>query len=156
MLPPPDAGSPPPIRAYRLEWWLRILLIVVGTVPVALLITAACLPPSPAGLGTHQQLGLPACSLRQLAGIRCPSCGMTTSWAHLTRGHVLQAFACNSGGTLLGIASAIGGPWALLSGLRGRWLGGMPNEWWFAGISVAIMVVTLADWGVRLYMEYGR
>jgi hypothetical protein len=133
-----------------------VLLVVVGAVPTGLLIVAACLPPSPNGLGTHQQLGLPPCSLRVLAGIRCPSCGMTTSWAHMTRGHVLQSFASNSGGALLALATAIGGPWALISGLRGRWLGGTPNEWTFAGISLAIMAVTLTDWGVRLYLEHGR
>ena len=156
MLPPPEAGPALPIRAYRLGWWLRSMLVVIGLVPLSLLVTAACLPPSPRGLGTHQQLGLPPCSLRVLAGIRCPSCGMTTSWSHMMRGHVLQSFACNSGGALLALATLVGGPWALISGLRGRWLGGTPNEWWFAGISVAIMAVTLTDWGIRLYMEHGR
>lgn len=156
MLPPPEAGSPLPIRAERLGWMLRIVLLTVGTVLITLLATAASLSPDKNGLGTHHQLGLPACSLRQLARIRCPSCGMTTSWAHMMRGHVLQSFACNSGGALLAIASAVGGPWLLLSGLRGRWLGGMPNEWWFAGMSVIVLVVTLTDWGVRLYVEHGK
>lgn len=156
MLPPPEAGPALPIRACRLSWWLRGMLVVMGVVPLGLLVTAACLEPDQRGLGTHQRLGLPPCSLRVLAGIRCPSCGMTTSWSHMMHGHVLQSFACNSGGALLALATLVGGPWALASGLRGRWLGGTPNEWWFAGISVAIMVVTLTDWGIRLYMEHGR
>jgi len=156
MLPPPEAGPQLPIRAERLNVWLRIVMVVVGSVLIGLLATAASLSPDPNGLGTHHQLGLPMCSLRQLAGIRCPSCGMTTSWAHLTHGNVLMSFASNSGGALLAIASAIGGPWLVISGLRGRWLGGMPNEWWFAGASIVILVVTLADWGVRLYIAQGR
>jgi hypothetical protein len=156
MLAPPEAGSALPFRAPRLGWWLRILLVVIGLVPVSLLVTAGCLNPESKGLGTHQQLGLPPCSLRVLAGIRCPSCGMTTSWSHMMRGHVLQSFASNSGGALLALATLVGGPWALFSGLRGRWLGGMPNEWWFAGISVGIMAVTLTDWGIRLYLDHGR
>jgi hypothetical protein len=156
MLPPLEAGSAPAVCAPRLDWRLRILLVALGAMPLGLLVTAACLPPSPKGLGTHQQLGLPQCSMRAIAGIRCPSCGMTTSWSHMGRGHLLQSFACNSGGALLALATLIGGPWALVSGLRGRWLGGVPNEWWFAGISLAIMAVTLTDWGIRLYMEHSR
>jgi hypothetical protein len=131
------------------------MLIVGGLIPVGLLLTAAWLRPNAAGLGTHQQLGLPPCTMRVVAGIRCPSCGMTTSWSHMMRGQVLQSFAANSGGALLALAAAVGGPWAMVSGVRGRWWGGMPNEWMFAGISVAIMVVTLIDWGVRLYLEQG-
>ena len=130
--------------------------MAAGGLAIALLVTAACLPPSPNGFGTHQQLGLPPCSLIALIGIRCPSCGMTTSWAHMLRGHVWQSFASNSGGALLALAACMGGPWALLSGLRGRWLGGIPNEWTFAGLSLAIMAITLLDWSVRLYIEHGR
>jgi hypothetical protein len=77
---------------------------------------------------------------------------MTTSWSHLMHGQVLQAFAANTGGALLAIAAAIGGPWSIASGVRGRWVGGTPNEWTFAGISIGIMVITLIDWGVRLYV----
>jgi len=155
MLPRPDVGFPPSIRADRLAWWLRILLVAAGIVPVMLLVTAACLQPSASGLGTHQQLGLPPCSMRVLVGIRCPSCGMTTSWSHMMRGQVLESFAANSGGALLAIAAALAGPWSIMSGLRGRWLGGVPNEWTFAGISIGVMVITLVDWGVRLYLERG-
>lgn len=151
MLRPPEYGYPPPVRAQRFVWWLRVLLVAAGLTPLVLLGTAAVLKPSAAGLGTHQQLGLPPCSLRQIARIRCPSCGMTTSWSHMVRGQVVEAFQANSGGALLALAAAVGGPWSIASGLLGRWLGGTPNEWTFAGISVGIMVITLIDWGVRLW-----
>jgi hypothetical protein len=117
---------------------------------VALLITASRLTPSPLGLGTHQRLGLPMCSIRVWYGIRCPSCGMTTSWAHLTRGHALAALKANSGGALLGLASIACGPWLLVSGLRGRWLIGPPHEWITLGIGLGIIAVTLTDWSLRL------
>lgn len=68
---------------------------------------------------------------------------------------MLSAFASNSGGALLAVAAAVGGPWAAISGLRGRWLGGAPNEWTLAAISLGIMAVTLVDWGCRLWMEFG-
>ncbi|RMG03430.1 MAG: DUF2752 domain-containing protein, partial [Planctomycetota bacterium] len=48
-----------------------------------LLVIAAVLRPSPTGLGTHQQLGLPPCTFRAMFGSRCPTCGMTTAWSNV-------------------------------------------------------------------------
>ena len=135
----------------RLPWYLRLALAVIGAGLLALLGTARYLEPSKSGLGTHQQLRLRECGLRQMYGIRCPSCGMTTSWAHLTRGHVVSSLQCNTGGTLLGICALIVGPWSLASGALGRWLVRPPHPFVVAGVAGFIWVVTLIDWGVRLY-----
>lgn len=136
--------------AQRFPWYLRLALAVVGMGLLVLLGTARYLEPSPNGFGTHQQLGLNQCGLRQLYGIRCPSCGMTTSWAHLTRGHVVRSLKCNSGGTLLGICALIVGPWSLASGVLGRWLVRPPHPFVIAAVAALVWVVTLIDWGIRL------
>src|SRR5262245_11862434 len=98
------------------------MTVAAGGVLVALLVTASRLTPSPQGLGTHRQLGLPPCTVLDWFGIRCPSCGMTTSWAHVARGRVLAATQANAGGALLALAAAACGPWLVGSGLCGRWL----------------------------------
>jgi hypothetical protein len=126
------------------------MMIAGGGVLIALLATAALLQPNAAGMGTHRQLGLPPCTLVALTGIRCPSCGMTTSWSRLVRGNVVGAVRANSGGAMLALAAIAGGPWLLASGLRGRWLGGPPRETILLGIALAIVAVTLADWCLRL------
>ena len=79
----------------------RIGLICLGLLLFALLFTAAMLEPNPAGLGTHMQLGLPGCTMYTFSGIRCPGCGMTTSWAHTMNGNLESAIRSNVGGVLL-------------------------------------------------------
>ena len=43
---------------------------------------ARALTPAPAGFGTHEQLGLPPCAFLHWTGFPCPSCGLTTCFAH--------------------------------------------------------------------------
>ena len=115
-----------------------------------LLATAEWLKPSPLRHGTHQQLGLPPCTFLALFGRPCPTCGMTTAWAHLVRGQVIGALRVNVGGTLLAVVAAIAVPWLLGSAARGRWLGMVPNGTAAACISTTILLVILIDWLVRL------
>ena len=157
--PPPAAGTTvvegaargfPLWYPLRLRWYERWPLAIVGAVLLILLGVSARLSPNPTGLGTHHQLGLPQCTVRMLFGIRCPSCGMTTSWAHMVRGQVLSSVKANSGGALLAIIAATAGPWMLLCGLRGRWLLRPPNEWVVLGIGLAVTLITVMDWMIRL------
>ena len=46
------------------------------------LLIASWLTPDPRGLGSHTKLGMPRCEFEYRTGIPCPSCGMTTSFAH--------------------------------------------------------------------------
>jgi hypothetical protein len=130
--------------------WQRVLLLLTGAALLAPLLVATQLTPSSRGMGTHQQLGLPACSLVQLVGVRCPACGMTTSWAWMVRGQVLKAVQANSGGAMLAVVTAVFAPWLLGSGARGRWLLGPPRETVALAIAVAVMAVTFIDWIVRI------
>jgi hypothetical protein len=132
-------------------WLQRVAIASAGALLVGLLGTAASLTPSNRGIGTHQQLGLPPCTLVQWAGMRCPSCGMTTSWAHLTRGDVIAAFQANAGGALLAIFSLVCGPWLIVSGGLGRWFVTEPRELTILWVGVLIIAVTLVDWTLRLW-----
>lgn len=134
----------------RLPWYVRVVIVVMGLGLVTTLGIALWLKPAANGYGTHTQLGLAPCTMTQMAGIRCPSCGMTTSWAYFVRGRVIEAAKTNSGGTLLAALAAMCGPWLLVSGLAGRWFWRRPNEWVAVGVAVSVVVVTLADWGYRL------
>ena len=116
---------------------------------------ARYLDPDPRGFGTHQRLGLPPCSLRLLCGIPCPSCGMTTSFAHFVRGQFLASFRANPAGLLLAAVCAVQVPWGLASVIRGRLLGmENPSETVFAVI-VALIIAISVNWGVMLYQQFG-
>jgi len=153
---PSPAGLPLPAWgvAPRLRWLDRLVLSIAGSVLLGLLGTAAWLTPSPQGMGTHQQLGLPPCTIVQWYHIRCPSCGMTTSWARLLRGQIVAAFAANAGGALLALTALVCGPWLLASGLRGRWLIGPPREGLTLAVGLVIVVVTIAQWTVRISLGW--
>jgi hypothetical protein len=114
------------------------------------LLVAAMLRPDPSGHGTHRQLGFPPCTFVVLFGHRCPSCGMTTAWAHLVRGQLPAALRSNVGGTLLGLLDLVATAWLLASAVRERWLGMAPNPVILAWILTAVVAVTLIDWGVRM------
>jgi len=128
---------------------IRFALFAVSLIPLSLLAIASQLEPSVSGLGTHQQLGLPPCSFRVLFGIRCPGCGMTTSWAYFVRGEWLASMSVNFGGFLLALSSLA------MTGLfvRSAWTGRLPGiqtQWWITLIMVSIATMTLADWVRRL------
>jgi hypothetical protein len=149
---PPPAG---PQRAPRLSRSYfsrheRIALVLVGSVVLGLLLTAARLTPDPRGLGTHRQLGLPPCTVVTWLGIRCPSCGMTTAWSHFVRGNVVAAVRANAGGALLALTAGLCGPWLLASGAMGRWLIVVPQERAILACGVGLVGVVLIHWTMRL------
>jgi hypothetical protein len=71
---------------------------------------------------THRQLGLPECTFKTLTGEPCPSCGMTTSFALLMRGDLVNSLQANWVGTVLAVFLLLLIPWALTSLIRGRFV----------------------------------
>jgi hypothetical protein len=83
---------------------------VIGLISGAVLIVARLLHPSSRGVGTHEQLGLPACAFLHFTGIPCPSCGLTTSFAHAARLHFYEAFVAQPFGLVLFCLTALSVP----------------------------------------------
>ncbi len=134
----------------------RLERVMVGGLAFGLftlLMIAAVLTPNPDGLGTHQQLGLPPCSTRWLFGIRCPGCGMTTSWSWMMKGNLLQSFRTNTGGALFCLLAMWTIPIASYVALKGRGT----REGWFSRYGLIAMLIAVAvtavDWIWRLYIN---
>ena len=112
--------------------------------------SARMLEPDPRGFGTHQRLGLPPCTFRSLFGIPCFSCGMTTSFAHFTRGHVAQAVEANAGGAMLALVCAAQIPWCWWSACRGRLVGISHPTKSLSVLVVAVAGVSALNWMYHL------
>ena len=128
---------------------IRFAALLCLATPLSLLVVARLLSPSQQGLGTHQQLGLPPCSMRVMFGIRCPGCGMTTSWSHFTRGQWMQSLQSNVGGFLFAIVALIV-IWLSARTLNSGQLPSYRTQQWFTYLLLGVIAITLLEWIGRL------
>lgn len=110
-------------RAERLTVAERLLVVLLTIgIPIVMGI-AMWLTPHPQGFGTHQQLGMPPCAFRNVTGLNCPHCGLTTSFSWFVRGQWKRAGQANAAGLVLAAAVVLIWPWMLLVSVKGLWLG---------------------------------
>jgi hypothetical protein len=138
----------------RLHGWVRWALVAVALVLVGVFSIALMLNPYKDGKvwrqGTHQQLGLPPCRFYELTGKPCPSCGMSTSFALLVRGDVINSLRANAVGTLLALTCLLYLPWAALCAVRGRLYLIRSIEGTLTRLVVIFLVLMLLRWGLVL------
>ncbi|MFO0921441.1 MAG: DUF2752 domain-containing protein [Pirellulales bacterium] len=136
----------------KLSRWERIVMGTVATTLMLLLGLAAWLSPSTEGMGTHQQLGLPPCTLVLLLGMRCPGCGMTTSWAYMLDGRWVDSFSANAGGALLCLLAIWSTPITWYYAIRGS---GSRKGWFSRYCAIALLIcllVATVEWFGRLFL----
>jgi len=86
---------------------IRLCALLIAAFCITILAVAARINPDPAGHGTREQLGIPLCGFYERTGYPCPTCGMTTAFAHLVRGRVIRAFSTQPAGALAALACMI-------------------------------------------------
>lgn len=136
-----------PARATRSD---RVLAGLVAAGALGVLVIAAMLTPSQSGFGTHEQMGMTACTWAAAFDKPCPTCGMTTAFAHAAEGDLLASFSAQPFGALLAIVTAatfwgalhVAATGSQLGLLAGRLLGA--RSLWIAGF------LGLAAWGYKL------
>jgi hypothetical protein len=84
----------------------RLIGAVVAICAAGILGLAAWLEPSPTGLGTHSQLAMPPCGWIAMVDVPCPTCGMTTAFAHAADGNLVAALWAQPMGGALAVAVA--------------------------------------------------
>ncbi len=133
-MPPPDPA----------EKRLLLAAFLIGT---TVLLIAGSVTPDERGYGTHTQLGIAPCGYLLRTGDPCPTCGMTTSFAHLARFRFASAFRTQPFGALLATGlwiATVGSLFALVAGRSARpWLARLPRpRWWIA----AAVLLFFASW----------
>lgn len=115
---------------------------------------AAWLTPDPQGLGTHRQLGFPPCTILTLFKFPCPTCGMTTSFAHFVRGEWIDAARANASGLILACCGMLFLPWAVVSLIRkDYWLIEHPGLW-MGSLLIGWMLICLLEWTARHFVPW--
>lgn len=147
----PDAPAPPP----ELRWWVRGSLLFFAVGWVAVFAVAAWLRPyaadgSPLRMETHRQMGLPPCTFKYYSGLPCPSCGMTTSFALLVHGDVVNSLRANAVGTVLALCGMLFVPWALACVVAKRYFFIDSGELVLLKLVMAFVALMLLRWVVVL------
>ena len=133
------------------KWNIGLGAVLLGAVIVYS--AARWLEPDPRGYGTHESIGLPPCGLKLFTDLPCPSCGLTTSFAHSARLEVGPALQAHPIGPVLfasvmvgGILSAASLAWRVPHDRLDRWLRLFP--WW--PTAIAFFTIFFLQWGYRV------
>lgn len=126
-------------------WGSRAAWVLVIALPTAVLAIATRLTPTAAHGGTHTQLGLEPCGFYDFTGYPCPGCGLTTGFAHLVRGHFVDAWAANPFSVMFFLFT-LGFMVFATTGLVRGWdafeaYRKLDGEWWLIGIGLTATIV---------------
>ena len=135
-----------------LGWPTRRALVLAALGLVGVLGVARRLEPDPRGFGTHTQLGLAPCAFALVTGHRCPTCGMTTSFAWFARGRFDRSWRANPAGSVLALTCVALIPWLLAGAARGRPPGFRSLDRPLIGLVVATLALSLVSWTLRLLL----
>jgi hypothetical protein len=141
------------------DGWVRRALLAIALGLLVVFGIAAWLNPydengEPRRKETHLQLGLPPCTFSRVTGVPCPSCGMTTSFALLVHGDVLNSLRANAVGTLLAGFCLLIIPWSLACSLWRRSFFILSFERALTWIVIVFVSLLLARWVIVLGLAW--
>ena len=84
----------------------RLMAALLALALLTVLGVAAWLRPDASGEGTHTQLGMAPCGWEMVTGHPCPTCGMTTAFAHAANARFGAAAGTQPLGALLAVLAS--------------------------------------------------
>ncbi len=76
---------------------------------------------------------------------------MTTAWANVARGRLVDAVRTHATGTVLAVLALVVSIGALTMAVRGQRLAWQPGETVLAGLALAMTGLILCEWTIRLW-----
>ena len=141
------------VARHSLGWPIRCSFLAAAACLAGLLVVARSLEPDPRGFGTHTQLGLPRCAFLAVTGRLCPTCGMTTSFAWLTRGRIDRSWQANPAGCLYALLTVPLLSWLVWSAVANEPVGFQCPSAPLSGLVIAAVALGLASWLIRLIVS---
>ncbi|MFG0330264.1 MAG: DUF2752 domain-containing protein [Phycisphaerales bacterium] len=129
----------------------RLLAGLLAIACAALLGLAAWLQPDPRGFGTHNQLRLAPCLWVERVGMPCPTCGMTTAFAHAADGSFLSAARAQPMGLVLAFMTAMTFWVALYVAATGSLIGALLLRLWRPSVLWTAGGLALASWLYKIW-----
>ncbi len=127
---------------------MAIALACIGVLAIAVMIS-----PDKRGVGTHQQLGLSECQFESQTALPCPTCGMTTSFAHFVRGQVVASFYIQPMGMVLALLTMLTFWIALYVAMSGRpahrLLNMVPGRYY----AIPLLVFGVLAWAWKMWIH---
>lgn len=154
-LPVGDAGVREIRAATTVSWRGRVLAAGVAVAALAVLALAAWMEPAASGMGTHRQLGLPECTWITMMNAPCPTCGMTTAFAHAADGHLRAAFHAQPLGALLALATAMAAILSIYIALTGSRIAHALARLWDRRCGWLLAALVLAAWLYKIAAHRG-
>jgi putative effector of murein hydrolase LrgA (UPF0299 family) len=111
---------------------------------------------APKTIETHRDLGLPPCSFYAVTRYPCPACGMTTSFALLMHGDLVNSLRANWAGTILAVLGLLFIPWSVASVFYRRTLFIRSVERTVTILMLSFMTMMLLRWGVVVWLIYSQ
>ncbi|MCB9707705.1 MAG: DUF2752 domain-containing protein [Myxococcales bacterium] len=136
----------PHLQHVRRTLWSGWLALVAGVILISYLLV-----PSPLGYGTHEMLGLPPCGVLAFTGIPCPSCGLTTCFAHIVRMQWLEAWGANPWGFALFGTMAASVPVAFFGAYHASPVLMTCYKLHVEKVSLVLLVLGIVSWLVRVF-----
>jgi hypothetical protein len=139
---------PNPLPKRRARVISALVLLGASTV----LAVAVWLKPDPRGIGTHEQLRMAPCGMLISFGVPCPSCGMTTAFAHTVRGQWLRAIWAQPAGFVFALATVVAVVLSAVSLLTGRPPRMFNRHVTPFRICLATLILLLSGWAAKILL----
>lgn len=133
----------------------RVLAAAIAAAALGVLALAVWMEPAATGLGTHRQLGLPECSWITMMNMPCPTCGMTTAFAHAADGQLPAAFHAQPLGALLALATAMTAILSIYIALTGSRIALALTRLWGRRSGWLLAAVVVAAWLYKVAAHRG-